>query len=244
MADKKWQEYGRVLKDVFALSYSLAAVSRIAQPFKQSPAKTRMCKAILDAGNGSTVQLGKANNACFGASWHLGFTPVYDDEAKKLLKKFVVEGEKLFCSYEALDTFLAQLPEPDDNEKAYFELAPLEQSTLEPQLVIFICNPEAASRIVSFLTFFDGKFPDVKITGPTCRMSIAYPLKTHQANISFIDPMARKLCKAPKDMLLVTLPYAMIPRIIDALARCSAGNAPIEFPKECKDILKKHLSHG
>src|SRR5512135_2699501 len=104
MADKKeWQEYSTTLKDLFGLDYSPVAVARVKGKPASSEKKVRICRAILDAGKGEILELDKENNACFGASWHLGFHQLKDARTLAMVKKFVVEGEKLFCSYEALD---------------------------------------------------------------------------------------------------------------------------------------------
>ena len=156
-----------------------------------------------------------------------------------MTKKFVVEGEKLFSSYDALENLIDQMEEPPDNKEACFTLTPLEEAQREPQLVIFVCNPEQACRLLTFITFRDGMMPKIKIGGPTCRMAVMYPLLTGETNISFQDCTARKMCNMDKDKLLVCLPYEKIPEIIEDIDKCSAGKARIEFPKEFREFLQK-----
>jgi uncharacterized protein (DUF169 family) len=196
----------------------------------------------LDAAKGEVVQIDKTNNACFGASWHLGFHQINDPKTANMIKKFVVEGEKLFCSYEALDNLISQMDSVPDNSGSYFLLSPLEKSEAKPDLVIFVCNAEAACRLLTFVTFLDGIMPKIKIGGPTCRMSIMYPLIKNEVNISFYDYTARKMCNVDKDKLLVTVPYSKLPSIIKSIDRCSAGTAKIEFPAEFREFLQKRFS--
>jgi uncharacterized protein (DUF169 family) len=244
MSEKRdWQDYSLILKELLNLDYSPVAISCLKESkVKTADKKLRICRAILEAGQGQTLEICKNNNACFGASWHLGFYKIKDPKVIEMIKKFVVEGEKLFCSYQALDTLLNQMEDVPDNADASFLLSPLEKSEVEPQLVIFICNAEAACRLLTLVTFIDGVMPKIKIGGPTCRMSIIYPLLTGEVNISFYDYTARKICNVEKDKLLISIPYERIPKIIESIEKCSAGKAKIEYPAEFREFLQKRLA--
>jgi uncharacterized protein (DUF169 family) len=243
MEKKEWQEYSRILKELLSLDYSPVAVGRFKGAVPQAGnKKARVCRAILDAGRGEIVQIDKANNACFGASWHLGFHQIKDAKTLAMVRKFVVEGEKLFCSYEALDNLMSQMEPPPDHSDTCFVLSPLEKAEIKPELVIFVVNAESACRLLTFVTFLDGNMPKIKIGGPTCRLSIIYPLLTGEVNISFYDYTARRMCNVEKDKLLVTIPYAKIPDIIASIEKCSAGKAKIEFPAEFREFLQARLS--
>ena len=242
MSDKEWQQYAATLKELLSLEYSPVAVSISNEKAPEgADQRVRICRAILDAGKGSVLQVSKANNACFGASWHLGFQKISDPKILDMVKKFVVEGEKLFCSSQALDTLMSQMDDVGDNSGNTFLLAPLESCTFKPQLVIFIANAEASCRILTLVTFLDGVMPGIKIGGPTCRLGIMYPLSTGEVNISFYDYTARKICNVEKDKLIVSIPYPKIPRIIESIEKCSAGKAKIEYPQEFREFLQKRL---
>lgn len=225
---KEWQNYSGALKGLLNLEYSPVAVSCInGIPVKSSQKKIRICRAILDAGKGETLGVDKESNACFGASWHLGFHRLKDQRAINMVKKFLVEGEKLFCSYDAFDKLMSQMEEVPDNSSSQFTLSPLEKTEITPDLAIFICNAETACGLLTLTTFIDGIMPKIKIGGPTCRMSIIYPILSGELNISFYDYTARKLCNVEKDKLLVSIPYEKIPKIMESLDRCCAGRAKI-----------------
>jgi uncharacterized protein (DUF169 family) len=243
MEKKEWQDYSLILKELLSLEYSPVAIACLKEPLLEKYGKKlRICRAILDAGKGQTLQIDSANNACFGASWHLGFQQMKDPKIADMVRKFVVEGEKLFCSYQALDTLISQMEPALDNSNSYFLLSPLEKAEFIPQLVIFIVDAEAACRLLTLLTFIDGIMPKIKIGGPTCRMSIIYPLWSGEANISFYDYTARKMCNVEKDKLLVSIPYGKIPAIIQSIDKCSAGRAKIEFPQEFREFLQERLT--
>jgi uncharacterized protein (DUF169 family) len=243
MDKKEWQGYSGIFKELLNLEYSPVAVNCLKEPMLETQEKKlRICRSILDAGKGETVQISRKNNACFGAAWHMGFTQIKDTKVEGMVKKFVVEGEKLFCSYEALDKLISQMEKPADNANSYFLLSPMEQAMVQPELVIFVVNAEAACRLLTFVTFLDGVMPKIKIGGPTCRMSIITPLASGEVNLSFYDYTARKICNVEKDKLVISIPYEKIPRIVESIDKCSAGRAKIEFPAEFREFLQKRLS--
>ena len=238
-----WKDYAEQFKQAFNLDNSPVAVNCVKSgKFPAGEKKLRICRSILDTAAGSTSVICKENNLCFGAAWHLGFHQIKDPKVIGMIKKFVVEGEKLFSSYEALDNLMKQTDGVPDNSDSCFLLQPLEKSDIEPQLVIFVCNPDQACRILTLVTFIDGNMPRIKIGGPTCRMAIMYPLTNDEVNISFYDYTARKICNMEKDKLLVTIPYKHIGAIVDSIDKCTAGTAPIEYPPEFRQFLQKRLS--
>ncbi|MDD5005035.1 MAG: DUF169 domain-containing protein [Candidatus Omnitrophica bacterium] len=243
MDKSQLQEYSRIFKEIFNLQTSPVAIRCVkAKNVSADESKVRICRAILDAAKGQTSEVCRENNACFGANWHLGFSKIDDPKAIKMIKQFVVEGEKLFSSYEALDKLLSQIEDVPDNKDMCFVLSPLENTDSQPQLVVFVCNPEQACRLLTFVTFIDGVIPKIKIGGPTCRMAIMYPLISSEVNVSFQDYTARKLCKMDKDKLLVSIPFRLIPTIIGNIDKCSAGTAKVEYPQEFREFLQKKMS--
>lgn len=236
---KKWHGYAAIFKELLDLEYSPVAISCLKDtPSQERQRRVRVCKAILEAGKGELIRVGKANNVCFGAAWHLGFRKEKSAWVEKLVRKFAVEGEKLFSSYQALDNLIKQMVQAPDNSNSFFMFAPLEKINLEPQLVVFVVNPESACRILALALFKDGYMPKINISGPTCWSSLIYPLVTGELNVSFYDYTSRKICGLPKDMLLISLPYKKIQGMVEAIDKCSAGRAEIELPKDLRGPLR------
>ncbi|MFC1704116.1 DUF169 domain-containing protein [Candidatus Omnitrophota bacterium] len=243
MEEKKWQGYARTLKDLFALETHPVAVRRTKEKnLTKDEKRVRICRAILDAAAGQSLKVCKENNACFGAGWHLGFIEMKNPEVSKMVRKFVVEGEKLFSSYEALENLIAEMEPVPDNKDVCFTLVPMEQEQQKPEVVVFVCNPEQACRLLTLATFLDGRMPKIKIGGPTCRLSIMYPLLTEEVNLSFYDYTARKMCNVEKDKLLVSIPYSKLPSMVESIDTCSGGTAKIEFPPEFRAFLQKRMT--
>lgn len=239
---KEWQSLSLQLKQ--DLNLKLSPIGVCCSKKQGAPAlkqKVRICRALIDASLGKTVQIYKENNACFGASWHLGFQDIKDPKIIAMIKKFVVEGEKLFSSYQTLDNLLAQMDDVPYNPDLCFMLAPMEVLEAEPELVIFVSNAEEACRLLTLATFIDGQMPHIKIGGPTCRMAITHPLFKKEINISFYDYTARKMCNVAPDKLLVSIPYEKIPLMAESIDKCSAGKAKIEYPQEFRTFLQKRL---
>ncbi|MFC1631873.1 DUF169 domain-containing protein, partial [Candidatus Omnitrophota bacterium] len=243
-SDKQWQEFALIFKELLQLETEPVGISCLKDAkVEQSAEKARICRSFLKASAGETITIGKDNNACFGAAWHLGFHQLpKDSQVMKMVRKFVVEGEKLFCSYQALDTMMSAIEDVPDNTQAQFLLSPLEKCEQKPELVMFVCNAEQACRLLTLSTFLDGVMPKIKIGGPTCRLAVIYPLTTGEVNISFYDYTARKMCNVQQDKLLVTIPYQRIPQIIESIDKCSAGRAKIEFPQEFREFLQKRMA--
>jgi uncharacterized protein (DUF169 family) len=109
-------------------------------------------------------------------------------------------------------------------------ISPLEKSEIRPDLALFICNPEQASRLITLASYFDGIPPKLEVIGATCHMSIAYSIVSGQINANFIDFTSRKIKGFGKDELIVTIPYERMDNLIKAIPLCSAGTANVEYP--------------
>ncbi len=238
----QWQEINHRLSQVLGLELKPVAISRLDKKEAQlSPGKVRICKALLDVASGASQVVGRDNNGCFGAAWHLGFNKITDKKILGMIKQFVVEGEKLFSSYDALDNLISQMEKVPLQDNLVVSLAPLGETKNKPEIVVFVCNPEEACRLLTLATFSDGLMPKIKIGGPTCRLAIIYPLLTGNLNISFYDYTARKICNVPKDKLLVSAPYPKVEEMAQNLDKCSGGTAKIEYPQKFREFLQQRL---
>ena len=226
-----WQEYSKRLKEVLVLEGSPIAITYSMEP--ASGAKQEryaVCQALLDARDGAIINLSQESCACPGGVWHLGLGPRPSGEGDKLLKKFLVEGEKLFCSIATFHRAMALTTPPPLGLAEYIVFSPLEKAEIAPDLVVFLCNPEQACRLVTLATYPDGIPPKTEIVGSTCHMVIAYPLVSGELNISLLDYTSRKWQKYKPNELFVTIPYHKLPGLVGSIDVCSAGMAQVEFP--------------
>jgi len=225
-----WQEYSKRLREVLGLEGSPIGVSYSMVPAsKGKSGKHWVCQALLDAGKGAIINLSQESCACPGGTWHLGLGPRPSGEADKLLKRFLVEGEKLFCSIATFHRAMTLTAQPPLGLAEYVVLSPLEKAEIAPDLVVFLCTPEQACRLVTLATYPDGLPPKTEIVGSTCHMVIAYPLVSGELNISLLDYTSRKYQNYKPEELFVSIPYHKLPGLVGSIDLCSAGTAKVEF---------------
>ena len=226
-----WQEYSKRLREVLGLEGSPIAVSYSMVPASGGePGSHWVCQALLDARDGTIINLSKESCACPGGVWHLGLGPRPSGEGDKLLKKFLVEGEKLFCSIATFHRAMTLTTSPPLGLAEYIVFSPLGKAEIAPDLVVFLCNPEQACRLVTLATYPDGIPPKTEIVGSTCHMVIAYPLVSGELNISLLDYTSRKYQDYKPEELFVSIPYHKLPGLVSSIDLCSAGTAQVEFP--------------
>jgi uncharacterized protein (DUF169 family) len=228
----EWKEYSKELKEVLKIKGNPIAVTYSMNPPKNyRKEKCRACDALVLARDGEVINLTKENTSCRGAVWHLGLQPKPIGEDYKDVQRFLVEGEK-FCSSVTVFHRMQTLTTPPPLGLAEnVIISPLEKSEIRPDLVLFICNAEQASRLITLATYFDGVPPKLEVIGATCHMAIAYPIVSGEINANFIDFTSRKIKDFGKDELIVTIPYEKMDNLIKAIPLCSAGTAKVEYPE-------------
>jgi len=226
-----WREYSSTLKELLGLETGPVAVTYSMTPVMEAEdGRYAVCQAIRMAASGSVINLTRDSSACPGGTWHLGLGPRPSGEAAEGLKKFLVEGEKLFCSIATMNRTMTLTSAPPEGLAENVVLSPLEKAELMPDLVVFPCNPEQACRLVTLATYPDGKPPKAELAGSTCHMVIAYPLVSGEINVSLMDYTERRTQEHRPDEMYVTIPYHLMPGLIWSIDRCSAGTASLEFP--------------
>lgn len=226
-----WNDYSARLKELLGLEGSPVAVTYSMSPASGAKKGKRMvCRALLDARDGAVVNLSAESSACPGGAWHLGLAPKPSGDQDKFLKRFLVEGEKLFCSIATFNRVMTLSTQPPYGLADYVIFSPLEKAELTPDLVVFLCNPEQACRLIALATYMDGVPPKGELVGSACHMVIAYPIVSGEINVSLLDYTARRWQKFRPDELFVTIPYHKMPNLMDSIDACSAGTAAVEFP--------------
>ena len=223
-----WRSYSAEIKRVLALRGSPIAVSySMIPPVGTNGQRRSACQALLYARSGSVVSLSKDSCNCPGGAWHLGLEPRPSDDIYKLWEEFLINGEKLFCSPTSIGRTMALTAPPPLGRADYVIFSPLDKAEQIPDLVVFLCNPEQACRLVTLATYPEGRPPKLEIAGSTCHMVIAYPLVTGEINVSLMDYASRKYQDYEPSELFVTVPYELMPGLMWSLDRCSAGTAVI-----------------
>lgn len=226
-----WRKQAKRLIEVLGLKGHPVAVSYTIDPARTTVRpRFWVCEALKIARSGKEVVLTAQSSACMSGAWQLGLIPAPTGEEYKTLARFLVEGEKLCASYAAIYRMNKLITPPPFGLGDCVIFAPMDQVTRAPDLVVFVVNPEQASRLLTLATFETGVPPRIEMFGPTCHQVIGYPLVTGEVNVSVMDITSRK--RYNPEELFVTIPGHILPRVIEAIDKSTAGVAPFEAPKD------------
>lgn len=234
----EWRGYTQKLNPVLGLRGSPIAVTYSLEPdLRGKEGRYWVCQALQHAREGEIFDLSRESSACGGGTFHLGLGPRPTGEAEVALKKFLIQGEKLFCSLAALQRVRSLTPPPPLGLADHILIAPLEAAEQRPDLVIFLVNPEQACRLLTLATFMDGIPPKVQMMGAACYSTITYPLISGEINLSLLDYTARRMRRFAPDELFLTIPFHKMPNLVESLPHCAAGTAEIETPPEFRRYM-------
>ena len=111
---------------------------------------------------------------------------------------------------------------------------PAREARLRPDIILFICNAEQASRLVQLDMYDTGVPPRIEMSGATCHQAIGYPVSTGELNVSVMDYTSRRIKRYKPSDLIVSIPYHRFLGIMRSIDRCTAGRAPFEVPESMR----------
>jgi uncharacterized protein (DUF169 family) len=223
-----WQDYAKQLKNVLELDGSPVAVT-----FSDVPAangkevKAMACGAFYQAARkGATFNMTAATCSCPGGATFLGLS-VPTPERAAMVKKFLIEGEKFSaCAATFFRSRALGQGQPPVGVAKFVVIGPMEQFEMKPDLVLFLCNPAQASRLVVLSSYETGIPVQGQLSSSTCGGAIAYPLSTGRPNISLLDPSSRHMVKGYKDSdLIFSAPFFIVRSIVESIPLSTAGIA-------------------
>ena len=223
-----WRDYSRELKDVLKLDGSPVAVAFSNAPAGNGKAtRTMACSAFYQAARkGVTFNITAATCSCPGGTTFLGLSVPTPDRAA-LVQQFLIEGEKFAsCSASLFRSRTLGQGQPPIGVGKYVVVGPMEQFELKPDLVLFLCNPAQASRLVTLSSYETGIPVQGQLSSSTCGGAITYPLSTGRPNISLLDTSSRHLVKGFKDSdLIFSAPFFIVRSIVESIPLSTAGTA-------------------
>ena len=212
----EWKTYTQKLAPLLGLRGSPIAVTYSMEPDPRAQEdRYWVCQALQRAREGEILDLSRQTSACGGGTFHLGLGPRPTGEADVALKKFLVHGEKLFCSLATLQRVRSLTMPPPLGLADHILMAPLEQAEKRPDLVIFLINTEQACRLLTLATFMDGIPPKIELAGAACYTTITYPLISGEINLSLLDYTARRMRRFASDELFLTVPFHKMPNLME-----------------------------
>ena len=223
-----WQEYAKQLQEVLSLESSPVGVA-----FSDLPASngksTRVwaCSAFYQAARkGITFNITSETCVCPGGLVSLGLSAQSPEQAARV-KKYLIEGEKFSSCNAAFfrARALSQGQQPLGVSK-FVVVGPLVEFELKPDLVLFLCEPVQASRLVTLSSYETGIPVQAQLSSSTCGGAVAIPLSTGRINVTFLDLSSRHLVKGFKDSeLIFSVPFFMIRSIVESIPLSTAGTA-------------------
>jgi len=219
--DKFWQKYSESLVSVLGIKGNPIAVTYTDEEIQPTITEGMdVCVSLLKARDGEIISLSKIKCRCPGGKWHLGLGPKRDK-----LEKVLVEGEKLWATVAIARQSIGnthKIAPPPLGLTNYIVFSPLNKAELRPDLILILCNPGQASRLV-FLADYHGDPVKPEVLGSLCWSAITYPLMTGNLNITMGDPTARRHHGYDDNELIVSIPYRMMPNIMEAMEHSTAG---------------------
>jgi uncharacterized protein (DUF169 family) len=223
-----WRDYAKQLKEVLALEGSPVGVAFSDEPASTGKSrKVYACTALYQAARkGVTFNLSAATCTCPGGLRSLGLVAP-DPERAGLVKKFLIHGEKFSsCNASFFRSRALSQGQAPYGVSEYVVVGPLDEFELKPDLVLILCNPAQASRLVTLSTYESGIPVTAQLSSSTCGGAVMIPLSTGRVNVTFLDLSSRRLVKGFKDSdLFFSVPYFLLRSIVESIPLSTAGTA-------------------
>lgn len=192
--------------------------------------KQLLCQSIQDARYGEKILVTAESNKCRGGSYFVGLLPYNQN-----LIHFWTNIEKTHQNKSACINFIEELKPIPDKIGDAITLIPAKDYKEEPDLVLFVCQPDSLAKLLGIYNYAIGKEGKILTYTAACSAAIGVPMGKNDLHVCFIDNSARYLAEFQKDELIVTIPYAQIERIYKAIDLCIWGQADAPY----KSIEKK-----
>jgi len=241
----EWNEYATQVHDLLGLKGNAVAITySMDGPSASEGGKHRVCDAFVLASQGGVIDITQSTSGCPGGTWHLGLGERPTGEADRALKEFLVDGEKLFCSIATFHRTQALTAPPPLGLADHVILSPMDKAEFRPDIVLFICNPLQACRLVTLDGYDTGIPPRIEMSGSACHQAVAYPVVTGELNVSFMDYTARRMCQYEPEDLIVSIPYHRFLGVIRSIDHCTAGRAKMEVPESLRSMMDADTLQG
>ena len=238
--EEEWIGQSKELTDLLALKRKPVAVTFTNEQVEVEDAKrTWICRALKLAAEGQTFVIDAGTSACPGGSWHCGLIEPPSGEGRRAIQAFLTGGEKLtgtIVSFQRMQ-FLGSPPPTGMSDRIL--IGPMEDARMRPDIVLFLCDPEQACRLISLDHFWDGVPPRIELSGSLCHSAVSYPIMTGRTNLTLGDWTARRMQKFDKEIVFVTIPYERMQNLILAIPRSSAGTADVELPEPIRRVFEE-----
>lgn len=232
-----YQEMTKILKETLSLRWDPVAV-RMMRPGEERPPEViepsvplRHCQSVIVARRGNCLYMPPRSHACPDGSGILGLVEM----SPKLKSGELYLLFKKLPNIETAKKMIASRSEFEPHSYEATLLAPLDQATFEPDVVIFTLWPEQAMWLCCAQTYGTGDRQTFKTSGynSTCADLVVQPMKTGEMNISFGCYGARASSEIDDFELYVSVPTSMLEPIVQSLQKLGKKSIPEERRKIC-----------
>ena len=203
-------------------------------PLEATKTKMSYCVMVKLATHGHSMKSSLEHHACDGAKRALGLEPPSPS---------FLSGEEYaqFGLYENQGVAKAVAQQITLCRRPAYGVAiqPLETCTNPPDVVLVVCNPYAAMRIIQGYTYVYGTNPSFKTAGnqAVCAECTSFPFEEDTINLSFFCAGTRHLAGWKEDEVCIGLPYDRFLQTCEGVYQSINGAEP----NKKKDSIRKNI---
>jgi uncharacterized protein (DUF169 family) len=186
------------------------------EAFDQSKATQRnnksfYCNLVKKAAEGAHRKAALSNFACETSAKLLGLEDFY--ETKEGIDGWLESGlyaNRTIAEQEFYSVF------PVKEHTKGIEVGPLSKMAVDPDVVIIICKPYQAMRLVQGYTYHYGFKKDFQLSGMggVCFESTVLPLVNNEFTVSLLCSGTRFVNQWPEEMMMVSFPFTMAKNLL------------------------------
>ncbi len=207
-------------------------------PAVENKHRMSYCTVVRRATQGRSQKIHRGHSACLGGAMALGFEEPTQE---------VVSGRRRFSQGSYRDLGIARKISKNMvfcKHRTYgVSVMPLEAYDTEPDVVLIICNPFNAMRVVQGYAYENGHANNIKLAGMAaiCQECTSLPYEENQLNLSLLCSGTRMLAGWRKDEMALGMPFRLYLEMVDGLKHTIN---PLERNAEKRQIADKLLKEG
>ena len=184
----------------------------------------RHCQAITVARRGTSLYMPPSKHACPDGAAIMGLVPM----SPKLRSGELYLLFKKLPNIECAQKMIASRPEFDPGTYRASIVAPLEDATFEPDVVIFTIYPEQVMWLCCASSYGSGERHVFHTSGynATCADLTVQVMKSQKMNISFGCYGARAITEINDFEAYLSVPFNQLHSLVDSLEKLSVKSIP------------------
>lgn len=206
-------------------------------PADELGSRMSYCTVVRRASGGKCQKFHLGHMACVGGSTALGLEKPTE---------IMLSGERRFSQGAYKDLCVCRKVSKKMTccrHSAYgVAVLPLERFEQDPDVVILVCNPFSAMRIVQGYAYKHGQAENICLSGmqAICQECTSFPYENDQFNLSMLCSGTRMLASWSKDEMAIGMPYHLFEQIVEGV---KATVNPLERNAE-KEAIKNRLAQS